>query len=320
MPASANRFTSSGLPGVIAGERMGLIMVHAGGNITRAQRVRLVRFGMAVGTYALVGIATILTCRLGLGRLSTNQWWFFAAFAFIGNAAFFLFFLTGFNLRFSDPSLTWAQIFYSTCWGMVALYALPGARPIVLMFYLPAFSFGMLSLKKGQYMTLTGAVMALYGSLLVLEYLEKRAGFDFNYEIFLFVIFGILLLWVASFGGFVSGLRRCLAAQNREIRESHDRIRAEMDERKKAEAEKERVIAELRYTLSQVRALKGLLPICASCKKIRDDKGYWNQIEAYISSHSDAEFSHGICPDCARKLYGDLYTEGDALQENNFCR
>lgn len=60
--------------------------------------------------------------------------------------------------------------------------------------------------------------------------------------------------------------------------------------------------AELFKALDQVKVLRGLLPICASCKKIRDDKGYWNQIEVYILDHSEAEFTHGICPDCARKL------------------
>ena len=65
-------------------------------------------------------------------------------------------------------------------------------------------------------------------------------------------------------------------------------------------------IEELQNSLSKVRLLSGLLPICASCKKIRDDKGYWNQIESYISDHSEAEFSHGICPDCVRKLYPEF--------------
>ncbi len=53
------------------------------------------------------------------------------------------------------------------------------------------------------------------------------------------------------------------------------------------------------------KSLKGLLPICANCKKIRDDKGYWNRIESYIQSHSGAEFTHGMCPECSEKLYGD---------------
>jgi hypothetical protein len=77
--------------------------------------------------------------------------------------------------------------------------------------------------------------------------------------------------------------------------------------RKQAREERERLIAELQKALSEVNKLSGLLPICASCKKIRDDKGYWNQIESYIRDHSEAEFSHGICPDCAKKLYPELY-------------
>ena len=63
---------------------------------------------------------------------------------------------------------------------------------------------------------------------------------------------------------------------------------------------------ELQKALSEVKTLRGFLPICSSCKKIRDDTGYWNQIEAYIHKHTEAQFSHGICPDCAEKLYPDL--------------
>ena len=63
---------------------------------------------------------------------------------------------------------------------------------------------------------------------------------------------------------------------------------------------------ELERTISEVKTLRGLLPICASCKKIRDDKGYWNQIDNYIETHSEVEFSHGLCPDCAKKLYPDF--------------
>jgi len=62
----------------------------------------------------------------------------------------------------------------------------------------------------------------------------------------------------------------------------------------------------LEDALSQVKLLSGFLPICSSCKRIRDDKGYWNQIESYIRDHSEAEFSHGICPECAKKLYPEI--------------
>jgi PAS domain S-box-containing protein len=80
----------------------------------------------------------------------------------------------------------------------------------------------------------------------------------------------------------------------------------DITERRKAAEEREKMIAELQDALANIKTLKGLLPICASCKKIRDDKGYWNQIEAYIRDHTDADFSHGICPECREKLYPDL--------------
>ena len=72
--------------------------------------------------------------------------------------------------------------------------------------------------------------------------------------------------------------------------------------RKLAEAERERLIVQLQEALVNVKTLSGLLPICAWCKKVRDDQGYWKQIEQYIEVHSDASFSHGVCPDCAKKI------------------
>jgi len=80
-----------------------------------------------------------------------------------------------------------------------------------------------------------------------------------------------------------------------------------ISDRIKAENAKAELIDGLQEALDKVNLLGGLLPICASCKKIRDDKGYWNQIETYIRDHSEAEFSHGICPDCAQKLYPEFY-------------
>ncbi len=80
----------------------------------------------------------------------------------------------------------------------------------------------------------------------------------------------------------------------------------DIKEKNESEAEKANLIKKLQDALSHVKQLSGFLPICASCKKIRDDKGYWNQIETYIREHSNAEFSHSICPDCTKKLYSDL--------------
>jgi PAS domain S-box-containing protein len=76
--------------------------------------------------------------------------------------------------------------------------------------------------------------------------------------------------------------------------------------RKQNEAERNKLILDLQDALANVKSLSGLLPICASCKKIRDDKGYWSQVESYVQKHSDATFTHGICPDYIKKLYPDL--------------
>jgi PAS domain-containing protein len=79
----------------------------------------------------------------------------------------------------------------------------------------------------------------------------------------------------------------------------------DIGERKTAEHERERLIRELQDALAKVKSLSGLLPICASCKKIRDDVGKWHVLEIYIRNHTQADFSHGICPDCQKKLYPD---------------
>lgn len=79
--------------------------------------------------------------------------------------------------------------------------------------------------------------------------------------------------------------------------------------RKRTEMEREKLILELQEALTNVKTLSGLLPICSACKKIRNDKGYWEHIEQYISGHSEADFSHGVCPDCARIIYPQIYNK-----------
>ncbi|MGV8058118.1 MAG: PAS domain S-box protein [Smithellaceae bacterium] len=82
----------------------------------------------------------------------------------------------------------------------------------------------------------------------------------------------------------------------------------DITERKLAEIMLEEEKQRLQKALDEVRTLRGIVPICASCKKIRDDGGYWNQVEQYVSAHSEAEFSHSICPDCFEKLYPEYMT------------
>jgi PAS domain S-box-containing protein len=90
-------------------------------------------------------------------------------------------------------------------------------------------------------------------------------------------------------------------------------VARDITERKQADKEREKLISELQDALAKVKLLSGFLPICANCKKIRNDKGYWQQIEAYIHDHSEAEFSHSICPDCAKKLYSELFDKNPEM-------
>ena len=115
--------------------------------------------------------------------------------------------------------------------------------------------------------------------------------------------FSLGLLWLLGVIG-LSWANRGLKNRSRE----RDRAEAELQ---KAHNELEKRVrertADLKKALDDIKTLKGIVPICSHCKKIRDDKGYWNQIEAYVQEHSAAEFSHGICPDCAKKYYPEFF-------------
>ncbi len=82
-----------------------------------------------------------------------------------------------------------------------------------------------------------------------------------------------------------------------------------LEERDRFEEEQQRLIGELSKALREVKTLKGLLPICSFCKRVRDDQGYWARLEEYLEKHADAEVSHGLCPDCVREHYPEVYEE-----------
>lgn len=85
----------------------------------------------------------------------------------------------------------------------------------------------------------------------------------------------------------------------------------DITERKQLEADREELINSLQTALGQVKTLKGLLPICANCKKIRDDHGYWQDVVVYVRDHTEADFTHGICPECMQQLYPEFYKKSD---------
>lgn len=271
------------------------------------QLLRLRRQGIAMASYIVVIFSLLLTDTFGFGRMSRLHWQIGIAMAVIGNALFFTLIISNRNLRFKDPSLTWAQILYAGVILMFILHAVPEMRSTIMMFFIPAFSFGMLRLPRGAYLSLVACVMGLYVLLMMLEYRQDRPGFELEYELFLFTVFGIVLTWFAVFGGFISNIRRRLKVQTEAVEKANEEIRLEIEERRKAQIEKDKLIVELRDALSKVKTLSGLVPICASCKKIRDDKGYWNQLELYLSHHTGADFTHGICPECSQKALDEAF-------------
>ena len=145
------------------------------------------------------------------------------------------------------------------------------------------------------------------------KYFEEDIATGFtNFTLLLGITISLLLF------GMVLSLTKsrnqaiALADTTLDLEKANIGLRKEIMERERAEEQRDKLIEDLQKTLSEVKTLRGFLPICSNCKKIRDDKGYWNQIELYIRDRSEAEFSHGICPECAKKLYPDIDLPEDA--------
>ena len=136
--------------------------------------------------------------------------------------------------------------------------------------------------------------------LLLMAFQQSMRFFGVMNELPGFIVSILALLVTVSMG-------RLLAMQKQDkerLREINERLEQRVLERT---AELEKTNQELTDALSHVKTLSGMLPICASCKKIRNDTGYWEQIEQYIGNHSEALFTHAICPDCGIKLYPEHY-------------
>lgn len=182
------------------------------GSIEAHQRLRLRRFALALATYVFNGLATLVVANIGAGDTPGGFWLRFLGLAVLINVLLAGAFVGGWNLRLKDPSLTGLQIVASGLWGMVALQAFPDARPLLLLFFVPAFCFGMLRLSAGQYFGVAAIVMVEYAGLLVFD-ASTRPSFDPQYEFFVFLLFGSLLAWLAWFGGVVNRIRSDLHAR-----------------------------------------------------------------------------------------------------------
>lgn len=121
-----------------------------------------------------------------------------------------------------------------------------------------------------------------------------------------FKIFSFWLIYVALIK---TGIEEPFNLFFLELDRANIDLKEEIRIRKETEAEKERLISELTHALEEIKTLQGLLPVCSFCKNIRDDQGYWNSMESYLSARADVEFSHGLCPDCAKKHYPEFYKQ-----------
>ena len=100
--------------------------------------------------------------------------------------------------------------------------------------------------------------------------------------------------------------RTGMESEQRKLEGEQERLKQEIEDRRRTEQEKELLVAQLQKALEDVKTLSGFIPSCSYCHNIRDDEGFWNRLEAYIQEHSDARFSHGICPDCAKKHHPEI--------------
>ena len=182
--------------------------------------------------------------------------------------------------------------------------------------------------RAGIFTTILGVlIVAIFGIAVTTG--RHTFGFDVslyavNYSSWLLAIGGTALftsIIVVTSGQLYNSLMdsiRTLSRRTASLQETNEELEKEIAKRKESEAELryyeeqlEEMVDQrtkaLQLAVANVNMLTGMLPICASCKNIRDDEGYWHQVEVYIRSHSEAEFSHGICPDCTTKLYPELF-------------
>ena len=166
-----------------------------------------------------------------------------------------------------------------------------------------------------------GVVIAF--SVLALGYIDYATGYEFGFFVFYFLPIAIAAWKLGSTSSYLISILSSIVWLLADIHSSHPYssivfalwntiirlfsfliIACATSKIRLLLAKERETTQALRDALSQIKTLSGLIPICASCKKIRDDKGYWNQLETFIQEHSEAEFSHGFCPDCMKNLYG----------------
>ena len=249
------------------------------------QALRIKRFLMAFGTY-IIWMLIALYCYLNgrFVRFVLPMSWIFTLIITTNLILFFLF-RTGLNRRFKDPSLTMIQLVLATLCTMVFAYQLDEGRGIMLLLYMVVFTFGTFRLNFHQFIFLSIVALIGYGSVISLLLIYHPKSIILRLEVFYLITLLTVLVWFSFIGSYINELRLKLGRTNKELNDTNH---------------------ELQNAIGEIKQLKGILPICAACKNIRDDKGYWQQVEEYVRDRTDAEFSHSICPECMIKLYPEF--------------
>ncbi len=149
-------------------------------------------------------------------------------------------------------------------------------------------------------------VLTIFSELAFTQYVSNYGAFNLIGHFFKLLSFIYIYKSVIE-----TGIRKPFDLIFREVDELNTRLNRELELKTEKEAENEKLIGELKEALAQVKTLGDLLPVCMHCKKVRDDRGYWKQIDEYIALHTDTQLSHGICPDCIEKYYPEMKGRGD---------
>lgn len=217
--------------------------------------------------------------------------------------------------------------------GTLTVYRLNGLLYAVLLLYvlvvggaggsksLWLFTFPLIShflLGKIEGLAWNGAV---YLSMLGLLYLPPANSPVYPYpdafKLRLLVSYLVISVFSFWFEYLVSRYRRGMQQENRKLQDEHLKLREALTQVEQAQEEKEQVIARLRLALEEVKTLRGLLPICSYCHKIRNDAGAWNHLETYLQEHSEVKFTHGICPDCVTAHFPEMGSKKDAPKKES---
>lgn len=184
------------------------------------QALRLKRFFMAALSYVLWLGLTIYCYVLGFIDLSLPMFLFYMGLSWIGNLVFFILLRSGYNLRFSDPSLTLPQMIVATFWVMLLVMLAPEVRGTLLLLYVVIFLFGIFRLRRRQYLGLTGFAIAGYGLVILRNAYTGAHREPLPLELLQYAVLVTTLVWLAFFGSYVGWLRDTVAKRNRELAEA----------------------------------------------------------------------------------------------------